>query len=33
MNYSQKNEPGITKYAITIPRNTDDEQSIYVIEE
>lgn len=33
MNYARENEPGVTKYVITISQNVDDEQSIYVIEE
>lgn len=33
MNYARESEPGVTKYAITIPQKADDEQSLYVIEE
>lgn len=33
MAYSQEREPGVLKYAITVPQDAQDEKSIYVIEE
>ncbi len=30
--YSWSNEPGVTKYAITVPVDEADEKSIYMIE-
>ncbi|KAF2476713.1 uncharacterized protein BDR25DRAFT_339625 [Lindgomyces ingoldianus] len=31
--YSKQSEPGVLRYAITVPRDVSDEKSIYVIEE
>ena len=31
--YSKANEPGVSKYAITIPTDASDEKSLYMIEE
>ena len=31
--YSRSDEPGVHRYAITVPRDTADETSIYAIEE
>lgn len=31
--FSQADEPGVLRYAITIPRDTTDETTIYAIEE
>ena len=31
--YSRQSEPGVLVYAITIPRDTSDDKTIYMIEE
>ncbi|OCK75613.1 hypothetical protein K432DRAFT_308112 [Lepidopterella palustris CBS 459.81] len=31
--YSREQEPGVTRYAVSIPRDPQDEKSVYVIEE
>lgn len=31
--YSEAQEPGVVKYAITVPRDESDETTIYAIEE
>ena len=33
MRFTEENEPGVIKYCLTIPRDMEDKQSIFVIEE